>query len=143
MKILAENIESITLSQDEVSFFLILNEEYKYFLEEGIFKNNSFFLYFKNVFGSTHCPNYDIFLQDENFLTHPVDLGVLSCFGAKPKSADNSEGLAQSVRLDDSDASMIGQMLLASSRIRILLVSQGGAAPERQVTVEFSCLCYE
>lgn len=143
MKILAENTEPIILSKDKVGCVLPFNAEYERALQKSESETGVLFLRFENIFGSTHCPNYDINVRDDSQSVELIHLGVVSFFGARPKSNDNLHGTAQSVKIRDRAANWIFETLLRYRQLPLLLVAQEPQTEGHGAIIEFVYLCSE
>lgn len=143
MKILSENIHPIVLSTRQVTCDLPLNLEYESFLEKQCSESSYLFLRFENIFGSIHCPNYDLFLLDADRPQARVHLGLLPLVGVPSRSAGNFHGTAQTVKMDRTATRLAIGSLLSSRRLTLLLQGQHSPSPDTQAVVELVYLCLQ
>lgn len=136
MNILAENTLPVILSENEVECVLPFNTENHGALQQGAISTETFFLHFRNIFGSTRCPNYDVFINDNH--PHPklIHLGILSFFGCRARSSDNVQGAAQSFRAGGSAGLLIKETLLNFGKLPLLFIAQEQQTLGNDVVIE-------
>ena len=143
MRILAENTGPIDLSMPKVAFTLPICAEY-----DRILKNNAggaagFFLRFENIFGTEHCPNFDIHLISDSQSSGFIHLGAVSLFGIRPKSSNNLHGTAQSVSIRESTGYLISETLQKSNQLSLILVARAPLPEGASAVIETIYLCGE
>lgn len=138
MKILAENTLPLRLSGQECRLELPFNEEHERSLLSGDNTSASWSLHLRGIFGTSNCPNYDIFLLDQEPV---ILLGILSCFGFRSKSASNPDGGNLAFRLNTETRHIATHALLATKSLHILFIAQEDAHLDLAISVEFIYLC--
>lgn len=143
VKILSENIHPIVLSAERAVCDLPLNPEYERYLEQECCDNAYLFLRLENIFGSLHCPNYDLYLCDDQHPNEQIHLGVVPLATAPPRSAGNYHGSAQTIRMDRAATRVAIDSLLSCRQLTLMLRGQVSAGLRTQAAIELVYLCLQ
>lgn len=100
------------------------------------------YLWFQGIFGSTLCPNYDVYWYSLYSGSSRDYLGSLSFYGSQPRGGQNPKGLSQKITIPSHLSQMMASELSSLGSLSLTLKSQEMSLHTYSVVIDRVYLCH-